>query len=243
MKKYFLIGAVLILLHFTSGGCLAEEMSDQTASTLTPSETESTNQTESRFKDTIFDDRALIEGYTEHYAELSQEIILEMIKDETLSPYQTTAAIRVFNQKYAKDIIYREKILVEKTFLRKLSRTDSPYVQVEILAALCYLDRYRYFASMVPPLIQKISHYNETVNTAAFDNLNKIIETGNNRPREARIVFNTLRKVLFLSRKRLATVTEPGPKLSKQLKLLRWSIKVLGSEELQRLPPEVIGLL
>jgi len=109
--------------------------------------------------------------------------------------------------------------------------------------ALCTLDRYRYFAPMVPALIQKLSHYNVTVSDRAFEAVSAIIEAGNNRTREARIVFNTLHKILFLSRKRLATITDPGPRLTKKLKLLRWSIKVLGSQELKRLPKEVISLL
>jgi len=111
------------------------------------------------------------------------------------------------------------------------------------MRTLCQMDRYHYFKSMVPALIQKLDHYNAAVNEIAFNNLNQIIETGSNRQREARIVFATLRKILFLSRKRLETVKKPDPKLAKKLKLLRWSIKVLGNQELKRLPKEVINLL
>jgi hypothetical protein len=96
---------------------------------------------------------------------------------------------------------------------------------------------------MVPALIQKLDHYNSTVNEIAFESLNQIIKAGSNRNREARIVFNTLRKILFLSRRRLAAMTEPEPKLVKKLKLLRWAIKVLGNQELKKLPKEVINLL
>ena len=76
-----------------------------------------------------------------------------------------------------------------------------------------------------------------------FVNINDIIKKGNNRPREARIVFNTLRKILFLERRRLAAIKNPDLKLEQKLKLVRWAIKVLGSQELQKLPKEVISLL
>lgn len=196
-----------------------------------------------KFESALFDDKALIEGYFKRYSDLTLDIILEMIKDETLSPYQMTAAIKVLNEKYTTDVVSRDKVNVEKILLRRLNRTDSAYVQVETLSALCNLDRYRYFEAMVPAIIQKLNHYNETVRELAFNNLNSIIQKGNNRPREARIVFNTLRKILFLERRRLATIKEPGPKLNQKLQLLRWSIKVLGSQELQKLPKEVISLL
>lgn len=191
----------------------------------------------------IFDDNALIEGYTQRYHDLSLDVILEMIKDETLSPYQTSAAIRVLSQKYIADIVSREKINVEKILLRRLNRTDSPYIQVEAMSALCNIDRYRYFAAMIPALIQKLNHYNKTVREITFVNINDIIKKGNNRPREARTVFNTLRKILFLERRRLAATKTPDLKLEQKLKLVRWAIKVLGSQELQKLPKEVISLL
>jgi len=192
---------------------------------------------------TIFDDQMLLKGYTEKYSDLSKEILLAMIKDDTLTSYRSAAAIRVFRKKFSSEIVSREKKIIEKTLLRRLHRTDSPFVQVEIMHTLCQMDRYHYFKSMVPALIQKLDHYNTAVNEIAFDSLNEIIEAGSNRNREARIVFNTLRKILFLSRKRLATVKEPDAKLAKKLKLLRWSIKVLGNQELKKLPKEVINLL
>ncbi len=191
----------------------------------------------------IFEDDALIAGYTKRYEDLSLDIILEMIKDETLSPYQTSAAIRVLNKKFIADIVSREKINVEKILIRRLNRTDSPYVQVEAMSALCLIDRYRYFQAMVPALIQKLNHYNKTVRETAFTNINDIIHKGNIRPREARTVFNTLRKILFLERRRLATIKNPDHKLEQKLKLVRWCVKVLGSQELQKLPKEVISLL
>ena len=192
---------------------------------------------------TIFDDQMLLKGYTEKYSDLSKEILLEMIKDETLTPYRSAAAIRVFREKFSGELVSREKKITEKVLLRRLHRTDSPFVEVEIIHTLCQMDRYHYFKLTVPVLIQKLDHYNTAVNEIAFESLNQIIEAGSNRNLEARIVFNTLRKILFLSRKRLATIIEPDARLAKKLKLLRWSIKVLGNQELKKLPKEVINLL
>jgi len=192
---------------------------------------------------TIFDDQMLLEGYTKKYRNLSKNILLEMIKDDTLTSYRSAAAVRVFQEKFSQEVVSRERKGIEKILLRRLNRTDSPFVQVEIMHTLSSMDRYHYFKSMVPALIQKLDHYNTTVNDNAFAALNHIIETENNRSREARIVFNTLRKILFLSRKRLAIVTQPDARLVKKLKLLRWSIKVLGNQELKKLPKEVINLL
>lgn len=191
----------------------------------------------------IFDDKSLLEGYAHKYNELSSEIILEMIKDDTLSAYRSAAAVRVFKEKFSSEVVSPEKERIEKILIRRLKLTDSPFVQVEIMHTLCRMDRYRYFTSMVPALIQKLDHYNAAVNETAFAALSDLTESAGKRPREARIVFNTLRKVLFLSRRRLAGVTEPDLKLTRKLKLLRWSIKVLGSQELKKLPKEAISLL
>lgn len=191
----------------------------------------------------IFDDKMLLEGYFKRYQDYPQETILEMIKDDTLSSYRMAAAIRVFREKFSVEVVSNAKVQIEKILLRRFNRTDSSFVQVEIMATLCQMDRYRYFKAMVPVLIQKLDHYNDTVNEMAFNSLNSLLEAGTKRPREARIVFNTLRKVLFLSRKRLANITEPGPKLTQKLKLVRWSIKILGIQEIDKLPKEVINLL
>lgn len=192
---------------------------------------------------TIFDDKLLLNGYSDKYANESKEIIIAMIKDDNLGPFKMAATIRVFKKKYSAEVFSREKRIIEKTLIRRLNRAVSPFVQVEIMHTLCRMDRYKYFNSMIPALILKLGHYNATVNELAYEGLSEIIETGNNRTREARIVFNTLRKVLFLSRKRLAQVTEPDARLKRKLKILRWSIKVLGSRELKRLPKEVLSLL
>lgn len=192
---------------------------------------------------TIFDDKMLLDGYAQKFTEESKEILLEMIKDDTLSPYKTASAVRVFRERFAAEIFSREKIIIEKILLRRLDKTDSAFVQVEIMHTLCSMDRYRYFGSMVPILIQKMDHYNNAVSDIAYGALNDIIQTGHSRAREARIIFNTLRKILFLSRKRLTNIKEPGTKLNQKLELLRWAIKILGTEELKKLPNEVIGLL
>lgn len=192
---------------------------------------------------TIFDDNMLLDGYAQKYSTEPKEILMAMIKDDTLSAYKSAAAVRVFKEHFSQEILSPEKGVVEKILIRRLNHTDSTFVQVEIMHTLCLMDRYKYFNSMVPALIQKLDHYNQTVNELAYTSLNNIIVIGHNRPREASLVFNTLRKNLFLSRKRLSSIKEPGPQLKRKLELLRWSIKVLGSQELKRLPREVINLL
>lgn len=191
----------------------------------------------------LYDDQALLDGYTKKYEDLSKEILLAMIKDDTLTAYKSAAAIRNFRLQYSKMIVGKEKKAVERNLLHLLNRTDSAFVEVELMHTLCIIDRYRYFDAMVPTLIRKLDHYNSTVNAMAYGALNSLIDEGNNRTREARIVFQTIRKVLFLSRKRLADMTEPNNKLQQKLKLLRWSVKVLGTQELKKLPKEVLSLL
>jgi len=191
----------------------------------------------------IFDDKMLLEGYTEKYLEEEKDILLARIKDDTLPPYQMAAAVRAFKEKYSLEVFNREKNIIIKVLLRRLARTTNVFVQVEILHAVCRMDRHKYFNTMMPALIQKLDHYNATVNAMAYHGINDIIDRGNNRSREARIVFNTLRKILFLSRRRLAKISEPDERLRQKLDIVRWSVKVLGSQELKRLPKEVINLL
>ena len=191
----------------------------------------------------IFDDKQLLSGYAEKYTTEDKELLLAIIQDETVTPFKTAAAVRVFKEKYSQEIFTKEKRTAERILLRRLNRTDSPFVQVEIMHTLCLMDRYKYFDSMVPMLITKMDHYNDTVNEMAFDGINNIIDEGNNRPREARIVFNTLRRQFFLSRRRLANLAEPDPRLVQKFQILRWTLKVLGTQEIRRLPKEVINLL
>ncbi len=190
----------------------------------------------------IFDDKALLDGYAEKYADEPQEILLAMISDDSLGAYKCAAAVKVFKEKDAPDVLAKAKPGIIHVLIRRLNRSDSPFVQVEIMHTLVVLDRYQYFESMVQALIQKMDHYNSVVSQQAYEDLQDIIK-GSSRAREARIVFTTLRKILFLSRNRLQNIQQPDEKLTQKLALLRWSIKVLGSQELNRLPSEVISLL
>jgi len=190
----------------------------------------------------IFDDRALLEGYAQKYADESKDILLAMIADDSLGAYKCTSAVKVFKEKYANSILSNEKANIIKILIRRLNRSDSPFVQVEIMHTLVVLDRYQYFESMVPVLIQKMDHYNAVVSAMAYNDLS-VITKDSLYPREARIVFNTLRKIFFLSRNRLQSITTPNPNLQQKIDLLRWSIRILGTQELKRLPSEVINLL
>ncbi|MCB9757425.1 MAG: hypothetical protein H6753_03260 [Candidatus Omnitrophica bacterium] len=191
----------------------------------------------------VFDDAQILDGYTKEYSDEPKEAIVGRINDDAINFYQVTAAIRVFKQKYSKTTVGREKLVIEQDLTRRINRTNSPFVEVEIMHTLCLLDRYKYFDAMVPALILKLDHYNLTINEIAETALNDIIATGKNSSRDARIIFNTLRKVLFLSRNTLKNITTPDQRLERKLKILRWSIKILGSEELKRLPKEVLHLL
>ena len=191
---------------------------------------------------TIFDDKALLEGYTQRYEDETRDILLAMIADDSLGAYKCTAAVRVFKEKYANGVLSNEKSNILRILIRRLNRSDSPFIQVEIMHTLVVLDRYQYFESMVPALIQKMDHYNPVVSTMAYENLLGITKNSL-YPREARIVFETLRKIFFLSRNRLQNITAPNKKLRQKLDILSWSIRILGTQELKRLPSEVINLL
>lgn len=191
----------------------------------------------------IFDDTMLLEGFSNHYKKESKSTLLAMIQDKTVDDIKIAAAVRAFREEYALEIFSKEKESAIHLLLRKLNRADSAFIDVEIMWTLCLMDRYKYFKPLMPKLIQKIDHYNNTINKSAYTAINEIIKSGNNHAREARIVFNTLRKILFLSRRRLAQITEPDEKLTRKLKILKWSVKVLGSQELRRLPKEVLNLL
>ena len=190
----------------------------------------------------IFDDKALLEGYSQKYADEPRDILLAMIADDSLGAYKCTAAVRVFKEKFANEVLSNEKANIIKILIRRLNRNDSPFVQVEIMHALIILDRYQYFESMTPALIQKMDHYNSVVSSMAYEDL-LVITKDSLYPREARIVFETLRKIFFLSRNRLQNITTPDEKLRQKIDLLRWSIRILGTQELKRLPSEVINLL
>ncbi|MFT5387823.1 MAG: hypothetical protein ACI9E5_000958 [Candidatus Omnitrophota bacterium] len=192
----------------------------------------------------MFDDEMHLKGFVDKYKDVPKEILLEMIKDDTLTNFKTAAAVNVFKNTFSEQSVSKEKRRVERILIRSLKDTTSPFVQVEIMGTLIRIDRYKYFKPMVPKLISKLNHYNSVVNKLAFDNLDYSIKTGDDRPREARIAFNTLRKMFFLMRNRLTDMdpTE-NPQLSYKLSLLRWSIKVLGNDHLKKLPNEVLNLL
>lgn len=191
----------------------------------------------------IFDDKMLLEGYAKKYSQEPKDVLLAMIKDDDLTPYMSAAAIHVFRERFSKEVVGKEKNIIEKILLRRLNRTNSIFVEIEAMHTLCMMDRYQYFNSVIPALIEFLDHYNSAVNDLAFNSTNEILSKGLKRPREARIVFNTLRRNLYLTRKKFEDIEEPGPKLKQKLELLRWAIKILGTQELQRLPPEIIDFL
>ena len=191
----------------------------------------------------ILDDKMLLDGYSKKYAEEPKEFLLAMIKDDDLTPYMSAAALRIFRQRFSQELVGSEKKITEKILLRRLNRTNSNFVEIEVMHILCVMDRYRYFGSFIPLMIELIDHQNSSIGELAFNSVNEILLNGPKRSREARIVFNTLRKNLFLSRQTYEDIDEPGPKLKQKLELLRWAIKVLGTQELQRLPPKIIDFL
>ncbi len=191
----------------------------------------------------VFDDAKILAGYAEEYANESKETLIGRINDDAINFYQIAAAIDVFRQRFALTIVGREKIRVEQDLIRRINRTNSAFIEVKIMHTLCLMDRYKYFDTMVPALILKFDHYNVTVNEMAQAALDDIIAKGKNNSRDARIIFNTLRKVLFLSRNTLRKTTKPDARLERKLKFLRWSIKILGAQELKRLPKECLRLL
>ncbi len=191
----------------------------------------------------IFDDKSLIEGYAVKLTDAAKDLLLAMINDDDLYIYKKSAAVRVFRNSFAAQLVLRERSIVERVLLRQLQRSGTVHLQIEIMHTLVIMDRFRYFETMVPLLIQKMDHYDPYVNELAYAALEDINASGIQRAREARIEFNTLRKIFFLSRKKLQTADPIDPKLRNKLQLLRWSIKVLGTEELKSLPPEVISLM
>ena len=191
----------------------------------------------------IFDDKALIEGYAGKLTEAPKDLLLAMINDDDLSAYKKAASVRVFRDRFAAQMVSRERSIVERVLLRQLQRSGSVHLQIEIIHALVIMDRFRYFDTMIPLLIQKMDHYDPYVNELAYAAIEDINTTGSQRAREARIEFNTLRKIFFLSRKKLQGADPLDRKLHNKLQLLRWSIKVLGTDELKSIPPEVISLM
>ena len=190
----------------------------------------------------IFDDRKMLEGYAQRFSDMPQDVLLAIIADDAINSYKSAAAVRVFKVNFAHEILAKEKPAIIKILWHRLNRTDSVFTQIEIMHTLIVLDRYQYFESMIQGLILKLDHYNQVASDLAYLDLIDITKPST-RTREARIVFNTLRKMMFLSRNYLAKVDEPDAKLRHKIDLLRWAIKILGTQELKRLPQEVIRLL
>jgi len=191
----------------------------------------------------IFDDKALVAGYAAKFSNASKDLLLAMINDEDVSSYKKAAAVRVFRGKFALQIVSHERVIVERVLLRQMQRLSSIYQQIEIMHTLVMMDRSRFFDSMVPLLLQKMDHYDVFVNELAFAAIEDIHAAVSPRTREARIELNTLRKVFFLSRKKLQNADPLEPRLRNKLQVLRWAIKILGTDELKSLPPEVIALM
>jgi hypothetical protein len=192
--------------------------------------------------DHFFDDALLMEGYAKKLSEASKEVLLSMLADESLNTFKKAATVRVFRDKFASQIVGRELILIERLLLRQMELTNSSFVQIEIMHTLLVMDRYRYFDTMMPVLVRKMDHYDPLVDTMAYNAISALTGSAT-RSREARIVFNTLRKMFFLSRKKLQGAKSTDERLHNRLQVLRWAIKILGTEELKKLPKEVIGLM
>ena len=191
----------------------------------------------------LFDDQRMIEGYSAKLASASREMLLAMINDQALVAYRKAAAIMVFRARFAPLVVAAERGIVEKAFLRQLDLASSVFVQIELMHTLGVIDRYRYFDAMVPALILKIDHYDDVASVMAYKGVLDINASGNQRAREARIEFNTLRKIFFMSRKKLLAVDATDIRLRNKIDLLRSSIKVLGTDEIKNLPRELIGLM
>ena len=116
----------------------------------------------------IFDDKMLLDGYAKKYADESKETVLAMMRDDGLTPYMSAAAVRVFREKFSKEIFAPQKSIIEKILLHRLNKSDSNFVKIEVMFTLCTMDRYKYFESMVPAMVQLLDHYNNTVSELAF---------------------------------------------------------------------------
>lgn len=194
--------------------------------------------------DRFFDDQLLIERFAEKIQQENLDNLLLMIDDKNLYHYKIAAAVRVFRHQYAKDIVQKDKAYIEKSLLRRLEVSKSKFLEIEIIHTLLLMDRYRFFSDMISLLVKSLDHYDLSVVGLSYRALNEVVILEKPaRVREARIVFNLLRKMFFLSRKKLAHLTETDLRLKHKLSLLRWAIKVLGTQELKNLPKEVISLM
>ncbi len=232
----FLFALILFMLPLASFA-LADKDASQ------PLAKEKVSAASGNFDETIFDDKLLIEGYTAKINAAPRDVLLSLINDDSIPAYRKAAAVRVFRDRFAYQMVEKEKTITERFLLRELERAESVYVQIEIMHTLLVMDRYRYFDTMIPTLIQKMDHYEKYAAEIAYASIVHVNDLGNQRAREARIEFNTLRKIFFLTRRKLIDASDSDFRLRNKLELLRWAIKALGTEELKNLPKEVINLM
>jgi len=83
MKKTYIL--VLFLSLFMTAALWAQDKDD-----INPADIAS---------GAIFDDKALLEGYTQKYADETRETLLAMINDDSLGSYKCTAAVRVMKKR------------------------------------------------------------------------------------------------------------------------------------------------
>src|SRR3990167_7788814 len=105
MKKYSYLFIFVLLL--TASPLLAQEepvVNAQISETAAPN---GSNPQTSEYA--IFDDKMLLFGYAKKYKDLPKEILLEMIKDDTLNTFKTAAAARALREKFGSGIVSAEK--------------------------------------------------------------------------------------------------------------------------------------
>ncbi|MBU0469223.1 MAG: hypothetical protein KJ736_09235 [Candidatus Omnitrophica bacterium] len=92
--------ALLVLTSATAAFCQDIEPNELSGKIITEGKTVTYS---------VFDDRMLLDGYAQKYSALPQEILIEMIKDDTLNSYKIAAAVRVFNNNFSNELVSREK--------------------------------------------------------------------------------------------------------------------------------------
>jgi len=252
MRTVTIVLTVFFYSFCLSGKAFSNVPSDPSAETANSMPTESVTadpkkesreDEESLPPEGYFNDQLLINGYAQKYETRPLSVLFAMLRDDTLSSIKTAAATLVLRETYSDQLFKEDKALAEKILWRRLNRTESSFVQVEAMHTLCRLNRYQYFKPLVPALILKMEHYDPTVKEMAARAIFDIINRGKDTAWEARIVFQTQRKVFFLNRKKLREAAEQDPIFKDKIKILKWTIKILGSEELKALPKELIPLL
>ena len=116
IRRISIVVFILFILLGPAFVAAQENTLEQDENSLAETEptTDSPELKEPSFPQPIFDDKLLLNGYTEKYSEESKEILLEMIKDDTLPPYRMTAAVRAFKKTYCLEVFSKEKRIIEK---------------------------------------------------------------------------------------------------------------------------------